>query len=51
MIVCHGVADGFIKKGLIGNFSREGHAHTQAAVEALDHNFPSAGKAVPAWQL
>lgn len=31
------------KKELIGNFSREGRTHTQAAVETLDHDFPSAG--------
>jgi hypothetical protein len=32
------------KKELIGNFSREGHTHTQAQVETLDHDFPSAGE-------
>jgi len=31
------------KKELIGNFAREGHTHTQKAVAALDHDFPSAG--------
>jgi hypothetical protein len=31
------------KKELIGNFAREGHTHTQAPVEVLDHDFPSAG--------
>jgi hypothetical protein len=31
------------KKELIGNFAREGHTHTQAPVDALDHDFPSAG--------
>lgn len=37
------------KKELIGNFSREGCTHTQALVETLDHDFPSAGlgKLVP----
>lgn len=37
------------KKELIGNFSREGRTHTQAQVETLDHDFPSAGlgKLVP----
>jgi hypothetical protein len=28
------------KKELLGNFSREGHTHTQAPVETLDHDFP-----------
>jgi hypothetical protein len=32
------------KKELIGNFSREGHTHTQTPVETLDHDFPSAGE-------
>ena len=32
------------KKELIGNFAREGHIHTQAPVDALDHDFPSAGE-------
>jgi len=32
------------KKELIGNFAREGHTHTQAPVEVLDHDFPSAGE-------
>jgi hypothetical protein len=32
------------KKELIGNFAREGHTHTQQAVDALDHDFPSAGE-------
>lgn len=32
------------KKELIGDFAREGHTHTQAAVETLDHDFPSAGQ-------
>jgi hypothetical protein len=32
------------KKELIGNFNREGHTHTQAPVETLDHDFPSAGE-------
>jgi hypothetical protein len=32
------------KKELIGNFAREGHTHTQAPVDALDHDFPSAGE-------
>lgn len=31
------------KKELIGNFAREGHTHTQVPVQALDHDFPSAG--------
>lgn len=31
------------KKELIGNFSREGHTHTQTTVQTLDHDFPSAG--------
>ncbi len=31
------------KKELIGNFAREGHTHTQAQVQTLDHDFPSAG--------
>ena len=37
------------KKELIGNFSREGYTHTQAAVDTLDHDFPSAseGKLIP----
>jgi hypothetical protein len=30
-------------KELIGNFAREGHTHTHAPVETLDHDFPSAG--------
>jgi hypothetical protein len=32
------------KKELIGNFAREGHTHTQQAVDGLDHDFPSAGE-------
>ena len=32
------------KKELIGNFSRAGHTHTQAPVETLDHDFPSAAQ-------
>lgn len=32
------------KKELIGNFAREGHSYTQAPVDALDHDFPSAGE-------
>lgn len=32
------------KKELVGNFAREGHTHTQQAVDALDHDFPSAGE-------
>lgn len=32
------------KKELIGDFAREGHTHTQASVETLDHDFPSAGQ-------
>jgi hypothetical protein len=32
------------KKELIGNFAREGHTHTQAPADALDHDFPSAGE-------
>lgn len=32
------------KKELIGNFAREGHTHTQAPVDVLDHDFPSAGE-------
>lgn len=32
------------KKELIGNFSRDGKTHTQARVETLDHDFPSAGE-------
>lgn len=32
------------KKELIGNFARDGHTHTQAPVDALDHDFPSAGE-------
>ena len=32
------------KKELIGNFSRDGHTHTQAPVDTLDHDFPSAGE-------
>lgn len=37
------------KKELIGNFARDGHTHTQAPVDALDHDFPSAseGKLIP----
>lgn len=31
------------KKELIGNFAREGHTYTQAHVDVLDHDFPSAG--------
>jgi hypothetical protein len=31
------------KKALIGNFAREGHAHTPAPVDVLDHDVPSAG--------
>lgn len=31
------------KKELIGNFARDGHTHTQAPVDVLDHDFPSAG--------
>ena len=31
------------KKELIGNFAREGHTHTQAPVDVLDHDFPSRG--------
>lgn len=32
------------KKELIGNFARQGYTHTQAPVDVLDHDFPSAGK-------
>ena len=32
------------KKELIGDFAREGHTLTQAPVETLDHDFPSAGQ-------
>lgn len=32
------------KKERIGNFSRDGHIHTQAQVQTLDHDFPSAGE-------
>ena len=32
------------KKELIGNFAREGHTHTQAPVDVLDHDFSSAGE-------
>jgi hypothetical protein len=32
------------KKELIGNFSRDGHTHTQALIETLDHDFPTAGE-------
>ncbi len=32
------------KKELIGNFAREGQTFTQAGVETLDHDFPSAGE-------
>ena len=32
------------KKELIGNFSRDVHIHTQAQVQTLDHDFPSAGE-------
>ena len=32
------------KKELIGNFSRDGHTYTQAPVDTLDHDFPSAGE-------
>jgi len=32
------------RKELIGNFAREGRIHTQAPVDALDHDFPSAGE-------
>jgi Rhodopirellula transposase DDE domain len=32
------------KKEQIGNFSRDGHTHTQAPVQTLDHDFPSAGE-------
>ena len=37
------------KKELIGNFARDGHTHTQAPVDVLDHDFPSAaeGKLIP----
>lgn len=37
------------KKELIGNFARAGHTQTQAPVETLDHDFPSAatGKLIP----
>ena len=37
------------KKELIGNFARDGHTHTQAPVDASDHDFPSAaeGKLIP----
>ena len=31
------------KQELIGNFAREGYTHTQAPVDVLDHDFPSAG--------
>lgn len=31
------------KKELIGNFARDGHTLTQAQVQTLDHDFPSAG--------
>lgn len=32
------------KKELLGNFARDGHTYTQAPVEVLDHDFPSAGE-------
>lgn len=32
------------KKELVGNFAREGETLTQAGVETLDHDFPSAGE-------
>ena len=32
------------KKELIGNFAREGHSFASAAIDALDHDFPSAGE-------
>ncbi len=32
------------KKELIGNFSRAGSTYTQAPVDTLDHDFPSAGE-------
>ena len=32
------------KKELIGNFARAGHTDTQAPVDVLDHDFPSAGE-------
>ena len=32
------------KKELIGNFARDGQTHTQAQVQTLDHDFPSAGQ-------
>ena len=32
------------KKELIGNFAREGQTYTQAQVQTLDHDFPSAGQ-------
>jgi hypothetical protein len=32
------------KKELVGNFAREGDTLTQAPVETLDHDFPSAGE-------
>lgn len=37
------------KKELIGNFARDGYTHTQAPVDAMDHDFPSAseGKLIP----
>lgn len=37
------------KKELVGNFAREGETLTQTGVEALDHDFPSAGdgKVIP----
>jgi len=31
------------KKELIGNFARDGHTYTQAPVDVLDHDSPSAG--------
>ena len=31
------------RKELIGNFAREGYTHSQAPVDVLDHDFPSAG--------
>lgn len=31
------------KKELLGNFARDGKTYTQAQVDALDHDFPSAG--------
>jgi hypothetical protein len=38
------ISIGTKKKELIGDFARKGHTHTQATIETLDHDFPSAGQ-------